>query len=205
MKVTRRTKVARSMKVAPGMKLTPIVLAAVLYGAASGLAGTAVAGEATEDSVTGSTISPFFQRVEFDAHSGPSGEDPRGTVNFFGGGDFTFGGPVTCLDVRGNVATFNIDTIFGIVSVEVTDGAATGAPDVIRTPSAAIRAPGDCAPFGPFDGMVTDPVTSGDLRIVDASPPPPTPTGVDQCKKGGHVRFGFRNQGQCVAFVRHAG
>jgi hypothetical protein len=178
------------------------ILGVAIFAVLVGSAGTAAGQTPSEDSITGSTVSPFFKSVVFDARSGPSGEDPSGEVQFNGGGDFTFGGPVTCLNVRGNVATFNIDTIFGIVSVEVTDGAATGAPDVIRAPSAAVRDPGDCAPFGPLDGPVVDPVTSGDLRIVDASPAP-VPTSVDQCKSGGYVEFGFRNQGQCVAFVRH--
>ena len=76
-------------------------------------------------------------RVDFDARSGPSGEEPSGQVQFQGGGDFTFGGPVTCLNVRGNIATFSIDTIFGIVTAEVTDNAASGTPDIIRAPAAA--------------------------------------------------------------------
>jgi hypothetical protein len=30
----------------------------------------------------------------------------------------------------------------------------------------------------------------------------PTPTNIDQCKKGGYLRFNFSNQGQCVAFLQ---
>jgi uncharacterized delta-60 repeat protein len=30
-----------------------------------------------------------------------------------------------------------------------------------------------------------------------------SPATKSQCKNGGHVRFGFKNQGRCVAFVRH--
>jgi len=30
-----------------------------------------------------------------------------------------------------------------------------------------------------------------------------TPTNKDQCKKGGWRQFGFKNQGQCIAFVNH--
>lgn len=30
----------------------------------------------------------------------------------------------------------------------------------------------------------------------------PTPTSVEQCKKGGYLDFNFTNQGQCVAFVQ---
>ena len=85
-----------------------------------------------EDSITGIAKSPFFNSTDFDAHSGPSGENPFGEVQFHGGGDFTFDGPVTCLNVRGNVATFNIDTIYGLFTAEVTDNAASGTPDVIR-------------------------------------------------------------------------
>jgi hypothetical protein len=33
--------------------------------------------------------------------------------------------------------------------------------------------------------------------------PPRVPTGKDQCKHGGWRRFGFKNQGQCIAFVHH--
>ncbi len=32
--------------------------------------------------------------------------------------------------------------------------------------------------------------------------PPPQPTAKEQCKGGGYEEFGFRNQGQCVAFVQ---
>jgi len=38
----------------------------------------------------------------------------------------------------------------------------------------------------------------GDAIVVDA---PPLPTSKEQCKHGGFTGFGFRNQGQCIAFV----
>jgi hypothetical protein len=37
------------------------------------------------------------------------------------------------------------------------------------------------------------------VQVHDARP---TPTSKDQCKSGGHVSFGFKNQGECVAFVQ---
>ena len=40
---------------------------------------------------------------------------------------------------------------------------------------------------------------------VAVSPIAPVPTSRDQCKGDGWRRFGFRNQGQCIAFVNHAG
>jgi hypothetical protein len=33
--------------------------------------------------------------------------------------------------------------------------------------------------------------------------PPPAPTTKNQCKKGGWRQFGFKNQGQCIRFVKH--
>ena len=140
-------------------------------------------------------------RVDFDARSGPSGEEPSGQVQFQGGGDFTFGGPVTCLNVRGNIATFSIDTIFGIVTAEVTDNAASGTPDIIRAPAGGPREPADCSPFGPNDGIVVDEATAGDLVIVDAEPPPPVPGSAAECRRGGYARFGFRSVGECLVFV----
>lgn len=125
----------------------------------------------TEDSITGTAQSPFFVSTDFDAHSGPSGEQPSGQVQFHGGGDFTFGGPVTCLNVRGNVATFNLDTIYGIFTAEVTDNAGTGKPDVIRGGGVGPNPAGSCPAFQPGDGLITDQVTSGDIRVVDAQAP----------------------------------
>ena len=163
-------------------------------------AAAASAQTPTQDSVTGSTRSPFFVRTDFDARSGPSGENPSGQVQFIGGGDFTFGGPVTCLNVRGNVATFNMQTIFGIVGAEVTDNAASGTPDVIRG-VAGQRDAADCSPFGPNDGPVIDLVTSGDLQVVDAQPPPPEPASAADCRGRGYARFGFKSVGECLVYV----
>jgi hypothetical protein len=39
----------------------------------------------------------------------------------------------------------------------------------------------------------------GDLVVTDA---PSLPTSKEQCKNGGYAGFGFRTQGQCVAFVQ---
>ena len=136
------------------------------------LCAVAPAGAAgKEDSITGTAKSPFFNSTDFDAHSGPSGENPFGEVQFHGGGDFTFGGPVTCLNVRGNVATFNIDTIYGVFTAEVTDNAASGTPDVIRAGGVGPPSAGVCPAFNPGDGLITDQVTSGDIKVVDAKPP----------------------------------
>jgi hypothetical protein len=43
-----------------------------------------------------------------------------------------------------------------------------------------------------------DPLSSGDITVVDAQPPPTTKA---QCMNGGWKQLGFANQGQCIAFV----
>jgi hypothetical protein len=40
----------------------------------------------------------------------------------------------------------------------------------------------------------------GRAEVFD-SPPPPTSN--RQCMHGGFAQFGFRNEGQCIAFVNH--
>ena len=52
--------------------------------------------------------------------------------------------------------------------------------------------------LGPtFPRMFTD---DGTITVIDA--PSPLPTSKDQCKNGGWAKFGFKNQGQFVAFVQ---
>jgi hypothetical protein len=43
--------------------------------------------------------------------------------------------------------------------------------------------------------------TSPGVVVVDVPPPARTPASKDQCRGGGWRDFGFRNQGQCIAFV----
>jgi hypothetical protein len=46
-------------------------------------------------------------------------------------------------------------------------------------------------------------VSAGDLPVGVAVSPLRVPTSKDQCKHGGWRQFGFKNQGQCIAFVNH--
>ena len=51
----------------------------------------------------------------------------------------------------------------------------------------------------PLSGPVTGVrLTEGRAVVFDA---PPLPTSKEQCKHGGWQRLGFKDQGQCVAFV----
>jgi hypothetical protein len=150
-----------------------------------------------QDAVTGSGTATFFGAFTFDVRSGPSGEDATGQVS----ADSIVGllaGPVTCLAVRGNVATMNVQTssMFGQVTFQVTDNSAAGTADVILATDIPPRPPSDCSPL---ETAVPGQVLTGDIVVVDA---PPFPTSQEQCKNSGWAQFGFKNQGQCVAFVQ---
>src|SRR5215210_4785289 len=146
-----------------------------------------------QDSVTGSGIATNCGgdgRVDINAQSGPSGENPTGQVTC----GTLFGGPVTCLSVSGNVALLLTgSTSFGAVAVRVTDNGTSDRLEAFPTSFA----PGGGCPT-PLASYADFPFT-GDLVVVDA---PPSPTSKDECKNGGWARFGFKNPGQCVAFLQ---
>jgi hypothetical protein len=173
--------------------------AAVGVGVALALPGVSGAQIPTQDSVVltgGPAQAGLFTVIDIDATSGPSGENPTGQVSFDVFGTLNLGGPVTCLAVSGNTATINFDdqSGFGITTVQVVDGQ----PDSFDAFPQG-RAPTDCSPLPPSG--LGGPVSDGDIVVVDA---PPLPTSKEQCKKGGWRDFPqFKNQGQCIAFVRH--
>ena len=165
----------------------------------------------TQDSVSGSGALSGDVHFTISATSGPSGGNPAGHV------DFAFPGPllgrpevvyvhvsgeVTCLNVHGNRATLQyFDTTYAHIQilVEVIDNAGTGQLDVLdfQPTIGSSRSPTDCSPA---ELLTATAVHDGDLAVVDAQPPP---TSKEQCKQGGYRQFGFKNQGQCVAFVNH--
>ena len=104
-------------------------------------------------------------------------------------------GPVTCLAVSGNIATLNFESQFlgQIVTLQVVDDN----PDTISFHVLG-RAASDCSAPPPVN---INPLSSGDITVVDAQPPPTTKA---QCMNGGWQQLGFANQGQCIAFVNHA-
>jgi hypothetical protein len=112
---------------------------------------------------------------ELTATSGPSGENPSGEISWhppFQGPD---SGPITCLAVSGNAATFNyLSSLFGfIVTLQVVDGST----DTFSIVSVS-RAATDCSPPGQGEFVNTYQLTSGDITVVDAQPPqaPPNDT-----------------------------
>ena len=156
--------------------------------------------------------------LQIDAHSGPNGENPTGTVRYgFGFGTpsstGTGEGSVTCLSVSGNVAvvgftgrefTFLFPFVAGFVVV--ADG---GGPDsgldrfryfLTYDLDQPLPGPTDCAAPAGALSWVND---EGDLTVVDARA---LPNSKDQCKNGGWQTFEvFKNQGDCVSFVATGG
>jgi virginiamycin B lyase len=156
-------------------------------------------------------------RYMFGVSSGPSGERPTGQVFFVTGernGIMVASGAPTCLRVEGRRASIGVELAPGdnppgpppraaIIVVEdngpagtdrlaVQDLPAGSAPSVCPSPTAFQLGPG----FPPAD----EPDDPG-VVVVDVQPPARTPTSKEQCKDGGWRAFGFRNQGQCIAFV----
>jgi hypothetical protein len=168
------------------------VLAAVL-------APSAAAQVPTQDSVVGSGVARPGETFtfQFDAHSGPSGENPSGqvTFRFASTGAVFFAGPVTCLEVSGKFAILSVaSSQFNAVGLEVTD---SPSGDLIRAIPTGVST---CAPLG---FALDFPVISGDVAVVDA---PALPTSKNQCKNGGWRTFKvFKNQGDCVGFVATKG
>jgi hypothetical protein len=150
-----------------------------------------------QDSVTGGgTAGPGVcggdNKVVFDVRSGPNGENPTGEARC---GELFFG-PVSCLHVTGNVALLIANSLLSIgpIGARVTDRG-TGIEDILEAFPTALAEGGGCPT--PLSGYIPLAFT-GDLVVVDA---PPAPTSKDQCKNGGYTAYGFKNPGQCIAFV----
>jgi hypothetical protein len=206
------------------------------------LPGAAGAQTAGQDSVEGTvacpTGCPSLPPGQFpnligltaDARSGPSGENPTGTMtwdqNIFGLFFHNATG-VTCLSVKGNVAIVGVSgtrraAAAGGLSLEawlagrirITDGGASG-PDTMEfdlqqgpfdtfppgPPPPSLPGPTDCSAFPA--GLPAYVAPGGELVVTDA---PPLPTSKDQCRNGGWRNFpGFKNEGVCVSFVATGG
>jgi hypothetical protein len=184
------------------------LLSIVVLGVACGLTlpTGAQAQPVLEDSVVGvATVGE--QTFAFDAHSGPSGEDPRGMVTYQ---PFTrpFTLPVTCVTVSGSRATVGVFE-FGRPGIEfgafffVEDNDGQG-QDHLRFDSLVSPPPTSC-PLEPLPGGPSlQPIITGDITVTDSEP---FPTSKDHCKNGGWRNRGttFENQGDCISFVATSG
>ena len=224
------------------MRSLPASVVLVVAGTLA-LSGPAAAQVPTEDSVTGTANvtaeqcfegpppfpgePPFVQcfspnRYLFDVHSGPGGENPRGTVTFATGerqGLALDSGSVTCLAVSGDRASVGVNFAglspafpaaqphAAVIFVEDNGGAEQDRLAVQNLPAGS-SAPSSCPDRVPA-GVILGPTfprrfTEESVTVTDAQPR--LPTSKDQCKRGGWESFGsaFRNQGQCVAFVERS-
>jgi hypothetical protein len=164
----------------------------------------------SSNGVAGST----FSNIQIDAHSGPSGENPGGSASFDATAEFQrpggiltipfrVSGPVTCLNVTGNEAVIKINAIVEIFGVEspavweinLVDNGGSGS-DTFGSPRSGSNDPADCS----GGSVLGFPLFVGRAVVFDAKP---LPTTKDQCKGDGWKQFGFKNQGQCIAFVNH--
>ena len=185
----------------PLLGLVLAILAAVAGpAAAQAPAGDSVVGTATGQFGGGSPVT-----YNIDARSGPNGENPTGQVTATTGGSIFFSGPVTCLNVQGNIALLKLQStqgaFIGLVSMRITDNSGSTTPDLIQS-TAGSGVSNECASPEP-SYILPSIVTSGAIVVTDT---PPLPTSTDQCKNGGWQTYGvFKNQGDCVSFVATKG
>jgi hypothetical protein len=167
----------------------------------------------TQDSVVGgATILSQFRGLSVDAHSDPDGSNPSGEASAGLRSTYSVSGHVTCMTVVGNRATvgFAVDSGFSVFGnlghvIFVEDNGSPGAGRDLANDVETALPPTFCAaptdedlvPF-PFIPIRPQPIEAGDITVVDAQPLPITK---EQCTDGGWKQFGFKNQGQCIAFL----
>jgi hypothetical protein len=154
-----------------------------------------------QDSVigTGTFLSGVGEAgFDFAATSGPTGESPTGHVIFILPA-LRIEGTVKCLrvlDANTAIVGIFVPALSQSAFVGITTDGSTQVISIFGFVTNGTIGPGDC-PAVILGGSLT--VVSGRIVITDAQP---FPTTNDQCKNGGWAQFGFKNQGQCVAFVQ---
>lgn len=183
----------KRMLLTAAVALTVAAPAAAQVPAGDSVIGNGTARFTTPD-LAGLTV-PF----SIDVRSGPSGEDPVGSLQLF----VAFDDP-TCLAIRsggGQVADEAVinfrNPLTGVrVLVRVTGG--TSGPRLFSVTQASSAS--DCSFVPP--GTIAE-VIEGGISIVDA---PALPTSKNQCANVGWKTYGvFRNRGDCVSFVATGG
>jgi hypothetical protein len=196
-----------------GLLAAGLALLALLLPTNAGASHDPSGGPAEDFVSGGANILVGFIGASFDAHSGPNGENPTGTATASRRATYFVEGRVTCLAVSGNRATIAFAVEGGAIPhdlpghvIFVEDNGSPGAGRDIANerPSGVIRTcspptDDDLVPF-PFIPIRPQPIQSGEIVVHDFVAPP-RPSSKDQCKNGGWRAFGFKNQGQCVAFV----
>jgi hypothetical protein len=197
---------------------------------ATTMALCAPAAGAAGDSITGEALLPGPFLVQADAHSGPAGESPSGTIAIIAScctRNPNVGGAVSCLRVDGNRAIAGlsrevIDPFTGrpillATLVEVVDGGSPGVGvDVVtQVGVGAVTAPvASCPgtlPPGGTTSVVRPPLGPGESSPFFPDRPlgqdlvvtdAPAPATKKDCKKGGWKRFGFPTKRACLASLK---
>ena len=197
----RRYALPRRLQVVLGLALMWLVFA-------PGASSAAQLDTATATGSVGAGVSGFVN-IDVNAHSGPAGENPGGSVSFGGsiemhGQVIPVGaaGPVTCLNVTGNTAIMKFDvtiSIFGnpvaVLGPAVVTLVDNGGAGLDLFGFSLSSAPTDCSasfavPGAPLNGRAV---------VFDA---PLLPTSKAQCENGGWRNYPqFKNQGDCVSFA----
>ena len=184
---------------------------ALLFAAIGSLSVPGVAGAQSpgQDSVTGSVATGegrAFVEFTFDVRSGPSGENPSGTVRFdallIDLGEL----PVSCLTVSGNRASM-IALILSsspsapegvLISVEDDEGPAGDG----LSWSFLSTLPTEC----PVPSQVGRPLLSGDIVVTDAQPLTARRQARQECRfiRAAHGRLAFRVWYGTPVTKRHA-
>jgi hypothetical protein len=167
---------------------TLVVAVAVPAASAQTPAGDSVTGSGT----AGETRAELFG-FQIDAHSGPMGENPTGSAHISPEISQPFGGPITCLAVRANVATFNFEAQPGSTSVATFVATDSPAGDQVAYLGGG-RAPTDCSPVA---NPPNQPLNGGDIVVTDATPP----ATYSQCRQAGWVAYGYASRAQCISAV----
>jgi hypothetical protein len=190
-----------------------ILFLTAVVGVAVALPGVSSAQVPTPDSVTGSGT--FFAApsglffVSIDAHSGPSGENPSGTLRI----SPAFIAQVTCLHVSGNraiVGYFHVgsppdDPAVANV-IEIDDNGPAGSDtdtltgNIGQVPTSESNCPATLPQPGQTSQVLTLPgrgIPPSDFVVVDAQPP----TTYTQCRQGGWAQYGYTSHAQCIDAV----
>jgi hypothetical protein len=185
---------------------------------------------AAGDSVTGEALVTGPVLVQADAHSGPAGENPTGTIAVIAGcctRNPNVGGAVSCLRVDGERAIaglsreaidpFTGQPILLATLVEIVDGGSPGVGvDVVTLVGVGVvTAPlASCPATLPSGGttMVVRPPLGRDESAPFFPDRPlgqdlvvtdgPAPATKKDCMKGGWKRFGFVTKRACLASLK---
>ena len=180
-----------------------VSMALVLAPAAAAAAKSPPPPEPQLDTATATgKVDGLLSNLDVDVQSGPSGENPGGSVSFTTFFEFRgekipidVAGPATCLDVTGNTAAITFlwgGTFYlGPSIVWLVDNGGSGLDEFGAQASGA---PADCS-----QAIFSASPLNGRAVVFDAQP---LPTTAADCRNGGWQQFGFKNQGQCVASVK---